>query len=31
MSYQGLEELEVWKKARVLKKEIFELIKSLPS
>lgn len=30
MSYQGFEELEAWKKAREIKKEIFELAKSFP-
>jgi four helix bundle protein len=31
MSYQNFEELEVWKKARELKKEIVELVKTFPS
>lgn len=31
MSYQSFEELEVWKKARVLRNEIFELTKKFPS
>ncbi|MDB5246398.1 MAG: ribosomal protein [Segetibacter sp.] len=31
MSYQGFEELEVWKKARVLKNEIFDLVKRFPA
>jgi four helix bundle protein len=31
MSYQGFEELEVWKKAREVKKEIFEHVKTFPS
>ncbi|MBX9782170.1 MAG: four helix bundle protein [Chitinophagaceae bacterium] len=31
MSYQGFEELDVWKKAREVKKEIFELVKSFPN
>jgi len=30
MPYQSFEELEVWKRARELKKEIFELTKSFP-
>lgn len=30
MSYQGFEELEVWKKARKLKNELFELVKVFP-
>ncbi|HEX7847002.1 MAG TPA: four helix bundle protein [Chitinophagaceae bacterium] len=30
MPYQSFEELEVWKKARDLKKEVFELTKSFP-
>jgi four helix bundle protein len=30
MGYQNFEELEVWKKARGLKNEIFELVKSFP-
>ena len=31
MSYQGFEELEVWKKARSLKNDIFQLVKTFPS
>ena len=31
MSYQSFEELEVWKKARVLKNEIKELVKAFPA
>lgn len=30
MPYQSFEELEVWKKARELKKEIFDLVKLFP-
>jgi len=30
-SHQGFAELEVWKKARILKNEIFELTKTFPS
>lgn len=30
MAYQSFEESEVWKKARVLKKEIYELAKRFP-
>jgi len=30
MSYQSFEDLEVWKKARVLKKEVSILVKSFP-
>ena len=30
MSYQGFEELEVWKKSRLLKNEIYELVKAFP-
>jgi four helix bundle protein len=30
MSYQSFEDLEVWKKARDLKKEISQLVKSFP-
>jgi len=30
MGYQNFEELDVWKKARGLKNEIFELVKSFP-
>ena len=30
MGYQGFAELEVWKKARLLKNEIFNLVKSFP-
>ena len=30
MGYQNFEDLEVWKKARALKNEIFELVKSFP-
>ncbi len=30
MAYQNFEELEVWKKTRELKKEIFELVKNFP-
>lgn len=29
-AYQSFTELEVWKKARILKNEIFELIKTFP-
>ncbi len=31
MSYQNFEELDVWKKARQLKNDIFTLVKSFPS
>ena len=31
MAYQNFEELEVWKKGRVLKNEVFETVKSFPS
>ena len=31
MSYQSFEDLEVWKKARVLRNEIFDLVKKFPS
>lgn len=31
MAYQSFEELEVWKKARQLKNDIFHLVKSFPS
>ncbi|CAN5395604.1 four helix bundle protein [soil metagenome] len=31
MPYQSFEELEVWKKARAVKSELFELAKSFPS
>ncbi len=31
MSYQSFEELEVWKKARLLKNDIFQLVKTFPS
>jgi len=31
MAYQSFEELDVWKKARELKKEIFHLTKTFPS
>jgi four helix bundle protein len=31
MSYQNFEELEVWKKGRALKKELFILAKSFPA
>ena len=31
MSYQGFEELEVWKKARILRNEIFVLVKKFPA
>jgi len=31
MAYQNFEELEVWKKARALKNEVFETVKSFPS
>lgn len=31
MAYQSFEELEVWKKARVLKNEIYELVKRFPT
>ncbi|MEO6668783.1 MAG: four helix bundle protein [Ferruginibacter sp.] len=30
LSYQGFEELEVWKKARNLKNELFHLVKTFP-
>ena len=30
MSYQSFEELDVWKKARLLKNEIFALVKAFP-
>ena len=30
MPYQSFEELEVWKKSRIFKNEIFELVKSFP-
>ncbi len=30
MVYKNFEELEVWKKARALKNEIFELVKTFP-
>ena len=30
MSYQGFEELEVWKRVRNLKNELFELVKAFP-
>lgn len=30
MPYQSFEELEVWKKSRILKNEIFELVKTFP-
>ncbi|MFN2458059.1 MAG: four helix bundle protein [Chitinophagaceae bacterium] len=30
MSYQSFEELEVWKKARILKNEIKDLTKNFP-
>lgn len=30
MSYQSFEELEVWKKARSLKNDIFQLVKTFP-
>ena len=31
MGYQSFEELEVWKKARMLKNEIYELTKAFPA
>lgn len=31
MAYQNFEDLEVWKKSRVLKNEVFETAKSFPS
>jgi hypothetical protein len=31
MAYQSFEELEVWKKARQLKNDIFHLVKSFPA
>jgi four helix bundle protein len=31
MAYQNFEELEVWKKSRELKKEVFILVKTFPS
>ena len=31
MAYQSFEELEVWKKARQLKNDIFQLVKSFPA
>lgn len=31
MAYQSFEELEVWKKARAFKKEIFEMVKGFPA
>ena len=31
MSYQSFEELVVWQKARLLKNEIFQLVKTFPS
>jgi four helix bundle protein len=31
MAYQNFEDLEVWKKGRVLKNEVFETVKSFPS
>lgn len=30
MAYQSYEELEVWKKARQFKNEIFDLVKKFP-
>ena len=30
MSYQNFEELEVWKKARLLKNDLFQLVKTFP-
>jgi four helix bundle protein len=30
MAYQNFEDLEVWKKGRVLKNEVFETVKSFP-
>jgi four helix bundle protein len=30
MPYQSFEELELWKKARILKNEIFELVRTFP-
>ena len=31
MSYQSFEELEVWKRARSLKNDLFQLVKTFPS
>ena len=31
MAYQNFEDLEVWKKGKVIKNEIFETVKSFPS
>ena len=31
MPYQSFEELDVWKKARLLKNEIFALVKTFPT
>ena len=31
MAYQSFEELEVWKKARQLKNDIFQLVKNIPA
>ena len=31
MAYQSFEDLEVWKKARVLKNQIFELVRQIPT
>ena len=31
MAYQSFEELEVWKKARQLKNDIFQLVKNFPA
>lgn len=31
MAYQNFEDLEVWKKGRILKNEVFETVKSFPA